>query len=370
MAIKALLSQKKFIFSFEARTSRGPIRERQCWFVKVLDTHSPHIFGIGECAPLPGLSPELEVDLEAVLQATVSKINHAGLPLVAMVTPLHTVEQTDSMLTQLLGEQFLNEHPSLRFALETAFLDLAAGGERRMLDQQFTNGQGIPINGLIWMGEMDFMLQQIELKIREGFRCIKLKVGGLDFVKECDLLQSIRRQYRHDIEIRLDANGAFKEEDALPKLKELARFNIHSIEQPIKKGSPFLAELCRQSPIPIALDEELIGLIGSEREALLKAVNPRYIILKPSLHGGMAGTMQWIALAEQLNIGWWITSALESNIGLNAIAQFTSTYQIQLPQGLGTGQIYENNFPSPLIVKGGNLYYRTQPWDISDLHFD
>jgi len=369
MAIQARLSQKKFIFSFDARTSRGPLRERQSWFIKIFDTDSPDAFGLGECAPLPGLSLELDDNLEAVIDEAINKINHAEIPV--PVTQLRTVEQADSVLKQLFGEQFLDQQSALRFALETAFLDLATGGERRILEQSFTTGQSIPINGLVWMGGMDFMLQQIEIKIRDGFRCIKMKVGGLNFEKECDILQYLRRKYfRDDIEIRLDANGAFKPEDALQKLYELAKFNIHSIEQPIKKGHPLLAELCQRSPIPIALDEELIGLSGPQKETLLQTVQPRYIILKPSLHGGLAGTQDWITLAERLNIAWWITSALESNVGLNAIAQFTSAHHVQVPQGLGTGQIYENNFPSPLFVKKGHLHYGSQPWDVSDLSFN
>jgi o-succinylbenzoate synthase len=221
------------------------------------------------------------------------------------------------------------------------------------------DGHPIPINGLIWMGGLDFMLQQIEIKIRDGFTCLKLKVGGHDFEKECDVLQYIRRKYfRSNITIRLDANGAFKKDEALFKLQELARFDIHSIEQPIKAGLAEMAELCRQSPIPIALDEELIGVYNSAAKLdLLTRIKPQFIILKPTLHGGLYGCAEWIRVAEQLGIDWWITSALESNIGLNATAQFTAQYPVKIPQGLGTGMIYTNNIESPLTVQKEYLSY-------------
>jgi o-succinylbenzoate synthase len=208
------------------------------------------------------------------------------------------------------------------------------------------------------MGGLDFMLQQIEIKIRDGFTCLKLKVGSHDFEKECDVLQYIRRKYfREGITIRLDANGAFKPEEALDKLNRLARYEIHSIEQPIKPGHEFLPELCRQSPIPVALDEELIGVNGTQnRVELLHRVKPAYLILKPTLHGGLASCAEWIDLAETIGCGWWVTSALESNLGLNAIAQFTANYPITLPQGLGTGMIYTNNVEGPLTVRTGNLF--------------
>jgi len=224
---------------------------------------------------------------------------------------------------------------------------------------------------LIWMGGLDFMLQQIEIKIKDGFRCLKLKVGGIDFEKECDVLQYIRRKYfRESITIRLDANGAFKPGEAIYKLIELSKYDVHSIEQPLKPGSPEMAELCRNSPIPIALDEELIGIdIRAEKEALLDRLRPGYIILKPTLHGGLHSCQEWIQLAESQNIGWWITSALESNVGLNAIAQFTAQYSINEPQGLGTGMLYSDNIESPLTVSKGFLSYDTDlSWEKSELN--
>src|SRR5258706_11569841 len=238
------------------------------------------------------------------------------------------------------------EYSSITFALETALLDLLHGGKRIIFKNKFMEQTPIPINGLVWMGGLDFMLQQVEIKIRDGYKCVKLKVGGLDFEKECDVLQYIRRKYfRDNIVIRLDANGAFKKEEALQKIQNLKRFQVHSIEQPIKPGLPEMEQLCRESPIPIAFDEELIGIDNREqKEALLRKLKPHFIILKPTLHGGLSGCEEWIQLAMKNNIGWWMTSALESNIGLNAIAQFASRHPIEIPQGLGTGQIYTNIF--------------------------
>ncbi|MCX8489952.1 MAG: o-succinylbenzoate synthase, partial [Cyclobacteriaceae bacterium] len=254
--------------------------------------------------------------------------------------------------------------------IETALLDLSNRGERMLFKTDFLKGIPIPINGLVWIGGLDDMLQQIDIKIKDGFRCIKIKVGSLNFEKECDILQYIRRKYyREKIVVRLDANGAFKPEDAMFKLLDMSRFDIHSIEQPFKPRAEETELLCKQSPIPIAFDEELIGVntVG-ERRRLLETLRPAYIILKPSLHGGLFSCQEWIALAEELKIGWWMTSALESSVGLNAIAQFTSTYPINLPQGLGTGQIYENNIESPLTVQEGQISYNQLiNWDLSSI---
>lgn len=313
--------------------------------------------GIGECGPLPGLSPEFTPEFESILEHTVEQLNQRGVQL-----PPHTnLTSISSCVHQILDKQEYAVQPALVFALETALLDLVNGGEKVIFKNSFVAGQPIPINGLIWMGGLDFMLQQIEIKIRDGFTCLKLKVGSHDFEKECDVLQYIRRKYFRDkITIRLDANGAFKKDDALMKINQLTRFDIHSLEQPIKPGLPELKELCRQSPIPIALDEELIGITGKEqKKQLLEQVRPHFIILKPTLHGGLAGCAEWISLCEPLNIGWWITSALESSIGLNAIAQFTANYPVSIPQGLGTGMIYTENIESPLQVEQGQLTYNS-----------
>jgi O-succinylbenzoate synthase len=336
--LRATLHKKVFHFNFEARTSRGVMKDRTSWFVKIFDEKDPGVFGIGECAPLTGLSPEFNEGYEARLQEFVDNFSLNEMP--------RTLRRIHEQLPAIAHMS------SLVFAVETALLDLFNGGTRTVFNTAF---KPIPINGLIWMGGMDFMLQQIEIKIRDGFRCIKLKVGGLDFEKECDILQYVRRKYfRENITVRLDANGAFKNEDVFYKLNELKRFNVHSIEQPIKKGSEFLTEVCARSPIPVALDEELLGV--ERRGELLDKLKPQYIILKPGLHGGFYGSSEWIGEAEKRKIGWWITSALESSVGLNALAQFVRQYPVEIPQGLGTGAIYDDNFESPLeIQKDGHL---------------
>jgi o-succinylbenzoate synthase len=359
MSLRASFFKKTFHFRFDARTSRGTIKERHSWFIKVWEESNQECFGIGECGPLPGLS--LEADTEVMVKKIIDQINEQKIEI-----PIS--RDLKSLSTFILGNfESLENHPAIFFSLETALLDLLNGGSRTLFQNDFIKGQAIPINGLIWMGGMDFMLQQVEIKIQDGFRCIKLKVGGLDFEKECDILQYIRRKYfRLDITIRLDANGAFKQDDVLYKLKELSKFTIHSIEQPIKTKSDYLPELCRISPIPVALDEELIGVTDRvSKERLLNQCKPTHIILKPTLHGGLQSCSEWIEIAESRNIGWWLTSALESNVGLNAIAQFASNYAIKIPQGLGTGAIYDDNFEAPLKVdKGLLMHYPRQDWQI------
>jgi o-succinylbenzoate synthase len=321
------------------------MKDKSSWFIRLWDDSDPTVYGIGECGPLKGLSPDFTPDFESTLAEVLQKLNGANL----------TEVQSGSM--DILNKIVPPSFPSLLLGLETAVLDLANGGKRVIFQNEFSNGQPIPINGLIWMGDMDFTMSQINQKVAEGFRCIKLKVGGLDFDRECDVLQYIRKRYfRENIELRLDANGAFKVDDVLYKLNELAKFGIQSIEQPLKAGLPETEELCRKSPIPVGFDEELIGVVGAEgKEALLTRLRPGYIILKPTLHGGFSGCAEWIRIAERMGIGWWITSALESNVGLNAIAQFTANYPVTIPQGLGTGMIYENNIDSPLRVKNAQL---------------
>jgi len=269
------------------------------------------------------------------------------------------------------GSIDLSLFPSIAFGLETALLDLKAKGSKCLFPSAFTQGEtGIPINGLVWMGNKDFMQKQIREKIAAGYHCIKLKVGALDFETELDIISSIRQQFSpEDIELRLDANGGFTPTDALEKLEKLAAFHIHSIEQPIRqKQLEAMAELCQQSPIPIVLDEELIGVKPADKEFILEKIKPAYIILKPSLVGGFRQSEEWIQLAEKLNIGWWVTSALEANIGLNAIAQWTFMLNSKLPQGLGTGQLYQNNIPSPLAIESANLFYKPKNnWDLSSI---
>ncbi len=339
-------SYKKYILNFKkpSGTSRGILSQKETWFI-LLEQNGKK--GIGECGLLRGLSIDDRNDYEQKLQWICKNI--------------HLGEQ--SLLESLI------EFPSIQFGLETAFLSLQSKTPFELFPSPFTKGEkAIPINGLVWMGNEQEMKLQIEEKLAQGFNCIKLKIGAIDFQKELDLLAFIRQHFdAKTIEVRVDANGAFSENLALSKLNQLAGFEIHSIEQPIKTNQhDMMSELCKTTPIPIALDEELIGVFSvKEKEKLLQKINPQYIILKPSLVGGFQGTKQWIELAEKYNISWWITSALESNVGLNAIAQFTFTLQNNMPQGLGTGSLYTNNFVSPLEVKNGKLWYNNLvEWEV------
>jgi o-succinylbenzoate synthase len=345
-------------FSFDARTSRGALREKPAYFIRIWDESQPDIQGIGECGPLPKLSPDDKPEFEQFLEEKIKSFEVQVMP--AQASEVYAWVQN-----------FIPaEWPSIRFGFEIAWLDYFNGGKRKIFNSSFYEGKPIPINGLIWMGALETMLLQITDKVDQGYDCIKIKVGSLDFEKECDILQYIRRKYyQKKLTIRLDANGAFKSHEAMEKLNELSKFDIHSIEQPIKAGEEYMAELCAKSPIPIALDEELIGITeNTARTALLDKLKPAYVILKPSLLGGFAATEAWIQLARARNTGWWITSALESNIGLNAIAQFTSLYAINTPQGLGTGQLYSNNIDSPLEVKNGFISYDThRKFDLSPI---
>jgi len=355
MALRASVTKKVFEFNFTARTSRGRMKNRVSWFIRLWDDANPDVFGLGECALLPGLSIDDKPDYEEVLNTVAAIVGNLNL---ASTTLLQDA-------ARIVPAGF----PSILFGLETALLDLKNGGKRMIFDNSFLASKPISINGLVWMGDLDEMLQQASIKIEEGFRCIKIKVGGLNFEKECDILNYIRKKYfREDITLRLDANGAFKTEEALYKLYDLSKYKIHSIEQPIKPRQPELEELCRKSPIPVALDEEMIGVQSAEaKKELLSKAKPQYIIVKPSLHGGILGTQEWISIAESMNIGWWITSALESNIGLNAICQLTANYSVSIPQGLGTGALYDNNFESPLEVKKGEIFYNPKlSWNLEE----
>lgn len=328
---------KKHILTFKkpSGTSRGILTKKETWFI-ILQKNNK--WGIGECGILRSLSVDDVPDYEEKIKWTCNNI-HLGL---------------DLLLEKLTA------YPSIQFGLEQAFLSVDAENPFLLFENDFSLREaGIPINGLIWMGEESFMHQQIQQKLKEGFRCIKLKIGAIDFKKEIALLKSIRKIYTQDeIELRVDANGAFTA-DALGKLKILSRLDLHSIEQPIQPGRwEQMQGLCNATPLPIALDEELIGVFTiTKKEELLQTIQPQYIILKPSLVGGFKGCEEWIALAEKYNIGWWVTSALESNIGLNAIAQWTYGLQSKMPQGLGTGGLYTNNFESPLVVEKGKIYY-------------
>ncbi len=329
---------KKYILNFKqaSGTSRGVYTNREVWFIFLADGTNT---GIGECAPLPNLSLENPKKMSGKLLQVCEEIAY---------------------FSQFPEE--LQNWPSIRFGLETALIDLHNGGQQLLFPSAFTRGeQGIPINGLIWMGTPEFMKQQIQIKLNAGFRCIKMKIGAIDFETEFGLLKEIRKEFSpEEITLRVDANGAFSYQKALENLKRLSDLQIHSIEQPIEAGRwEEMAKLCEKSPIPIGLDEELIGVYNQKELTLIaEQIHPAYFILKPSLHGGLSGCEKWIELANQHGIGWWITSALESNIGLNAIAQWTFQQNIKTEQGLGTGQLYTNNFDSPLQIEGDQLWYK------------
>ncbi len=331
--MKARFEKKTFTFKRPSGTSRGILTEKHAWFLTIWRIDEPWIMGTGECSVIPGLSPDF-TDFESYER------------------------QLESVCDDLT--QDLTEWPSIQFGLETAMRDLERGGNRIIFDNAFSHGERkIPINGLIWMGDEDFMLEQIEEKLEQGFRTLKMKIGAIDFDSEIKLLTGIRQRYSpEEITLRVDANGAFSPEEAPDRLKQLADLSIHSIEQPIKPGQwNAMAELCENAPIDIALDEELIGIYARAKKIeLLDTIRPPYIILKPSLHGAISGCQEWIELAEERNIRWWMTSALESNVGLNAICQFAGEYENDLPQGLGTGSLYTNNIASDLKVANGFIF--------------
>jgi len=344
------ITSYELIFKKPSGTSRGILTSRQTWILKLWNEETPDVFGLGECALFRGLSAEDRPGYEEVLKSLTPEL-----------PPLPE-----------LFEQ-MKDFPSILFGLETALADLKNGGKRIIYPSAFSDGKkSIRINGLIWMGSKAEMQRQIQEKIELGFSCIKLKIGAIDFHAELDLLKAIRQEFdAKTIELRVDANGAFSPTDALQKLEILSKLNIHSIEQPIKAGQwQKMAQLCANTPLPIALDEELIGINDfAKKKLLLETIQPQYIILKPSLHGGFVGSEEWIKLTGEQNVDWWATSALESNIGLNAIAQWCAVQKNALPQGLGTGQLYTNNFESPLSLNGENLFYDHQKcWKLNE-HF-
>lgn len=353
MGLQFSVIRKTFHFRFDARTSRGKMTDKTSWFIVIRHATDSSVAGIGECGPLPGLSLEPVDKLDLIFEELLNKLNNLR-------------DFSDKHIDQLVPPEW----SAVRFALETAWRDYQQGGRRLIFDNSFVRGEPIPINGLIWMGDLDFMLKQVAEKVAQGYRVIKMKVGGIDFEKECEILDYIRRRYyRENPEIRLDANGAFRPDEVLYKLKELALFRIHSIEQPVAPQQEIMEEICRKSPIPVALDEELIGVWNiTQKRNLIHKLQPAYLILKPSLHGGFQGCREWISLAEQNKSGWWITSALESNIGLNAICQFTAEYPVTGVHGLGTGQLYEDNFVSPLHADAGMIRHDADKnWDLRDL---
>lgn len=322
-------------FHKPARTSRSILKHRKVYFIEAWNDQNPEVRGWGEIAPLDGLSPEgIEFHQE------MEKISYQNIPV--------------STLKPLI------KYPSVRFGLEAARLDLHEGGKRTWFPGLFVQGKStISINGLIWMGDKATMMEQIRQKLSDGYACLKLKIGGIDFKDEVELLQYIRKEFSPaELELRLDANGSFHPNEATKKLKKLSKFTIHSIEQPIPAEHPEeMAGLCESNIIPIALDEELIGIKNQEAKInLLKTIKPQYLIFKPSLIGGIAETVEYIALCKKMGIGWWITSALESNVGLNILAQFCGHLNVEQLQGLGTGKLFQNNIESPLREKKGKVF--------------
>ena len=355
--LRLRFSQRVLRFNFPARTSRGALAEHVAWYLYLASDDAPHRFGLGEAAPLAGLSPDHGPGFAAAVADLCARFNAAAF-----------TEFLAPAAPAFVGPGL----PALAFALETAALDFARGGRRQLYANAFSEGRAtLPINGLVWMGDAGFMREQIEQKLAAGYACLKLKIGSLDFATELALLAEIRAVAGPErLVLRVDANGAFAPADAPEKLRQLADFAVHSVEQPIAAGQPTaMAALCRQSPVPVALDEELIALMDAgQQAALLDAVRPAYVVLKPTLLGGHAATRRWIALAEARGIGWWLTSALESNVGLNAVAQLAGEYDLAgFAQGLGTGQLYHNNVAAPLHVAAGTLRYDPAgPWELPD----
>jgi o-succinylbenzoate synthase len=332
----------RLLFHKPATTSRDTLQERDTWYIVLRDDHG--VMGIGECSPIPGLSAEGTDEIDQALRALQS-----GIDMQSWMAHCSHIS-------------------SVVMAIETALSDYRHGGRR--LPFSSAKELNIPINGLVWMGEKKGMLSEALQKIEKGFNCIKLKIGSLDFNDDMDIIREIRAHYNAGrITIRVDANGAFDPSEALSKLEQLARYDIHSIEQPLRAGQwKAMKQLAENTPVPIALDEELIGITSEDMRNLLDDVMPQYLVLKPSLHGGFAHCDAWIRMAVERNISWWATSALESNIGLNAIAQWVNGYDNRVHQGLGTGSLYSNNIPSPIRIDNGMLKYDPKSgWDISSI---
>ena len=370
---KIEISERTLHFKQPAGTSRGVYTTRHSYYLTLTSDEMPGVEGVGECATLPDLSCDAKPEYEMTLRQVCQMVEQMGR----------------------IPYDMIRAYPSITFGLETAFasffdaakkfleivpaegassssemlkqkgVSVPAGMENLtdLFDSPFGRGEeGITINGLVWMGTYEEMLARLEEKLQAGFHCVKLKIGAIDFFKELDLIKRIRDVYtKEQVELRVDANGGFLPENAMSQLEALAKYDIHSIEQPIRQHQwPKMAQLCRETPLPIALDEELIGVnVRSMKEALLDTVRPQYIILKPSLHGGIYGCNEWIELANQRGIGSWITSALESNIGLNAIAHYAAKVygpDVRMSQGLGTGQLFTDNIPMPLEIRGDQLF--------------
>ena len=342
--MKAFYFKHILNFHYPSGTSRGVLNQKESWFIVIYRENKT---GVGECSLIKGLSPDPENNYEQTLKKVCDNIS----------------DGFDNLSSRL------NSYPSILFGLETAFRSLESSDSVTLFSSEFTKNQdSIPINGLIWMGQKKFMISQIKEKINSGFDCVKIKIGSLDFDTEIDLIKNIRKEYSlKDLEIRVDANCAFSFSESLEKLKKLSDFSIHSIEQPIQTRQwENMAFLCEKSPLAIALDEELINLSNSEKEKMIEVIDPKYIILKPNLVGGLKKCEDWIDIAVRNNVKWWATSALESNIGLNAIAQWVYEKHANMKQGLGTGKLFSNNIPSPYIIEKGRLKYSTKnKWDLS-----
>lgn len=342
--MKAAYAKYRLDFIEPGGTSRGVLTHKDTYFLKIWEPESPSRFGLGECALFKGLSAEDDDSYETKLRELCENISQ-------------------DKSTDLTG------YSSITFGFETAILDFSNGCSRKIFPTPFVEGkERIPINGLVWMGTKSEMQSRMEEKLSAGFKTIKLKIGAIDFDAELELIKSIRLRFPADvIEIRVDANGAFTPQNVMQRLEDLSPYGIHSIEQPLKQGQwEEMAKVCKNSPIPVALDEELIGVNNPMvMLELLRTIAPHYLILKPSLVGGFSGATEWLKMAAQLNIGAWVTSALESNVGLNAIAQWVSTLQPRIPQGLGTGKLFSNNIASPLEQVGDSVLYNPQrSWDI------
>ena len=347
--MKAAYAPYRLIFKAPAGTSRGILLHKDTYFLKVWDESNPEVYGLGECALFKGLSRE--------------------------DTPLYESKLREMCQNIALGKSTdLSEYSSLQFGLETALCDLSNGGRRVVVDTPFVHGEtSIPINGLVWMGSFDEMSARIEEKLSAGFTTIKLKIGAIDFESELELIRQLRGRFSSEtLTIRVDANGGFTPEEALPKLNRLAAYGIHSCEQPIKPNQwAEMRKICAESPIHIALDEELIGITDPmQMFMLLREIAPQYLIIKPSLMGGFAGAQEWLKMAKMTNTGAWFTSALESNVGLNAIAQVVAKFNPLIPQGLGTGALYTNNIESPLYQKADYLAYNPEgKWVLPDMQW-
>ncbi len=340
---KITITSKLLHFLQPAGTSRGVYNTRLSFYLKLTSDEQPNVVGVGECATLPDLSCDAMPpnEYERKLRTFCDEYERTGV----------------------IDYEAMRAYPSMLFGLETAVAQFNAKGSLNFFDTPFGRGEeGILINGLVWMGTFEEMFERLEAKLKAGFHCIKIKIGAIDFDRELQLIRHIRASFsRNDIELRVDANGGFKPKEALSHMEALAQYDIHSIEQPIKQYQwTEMARLCAATPLPIGLDEELIGVNDRQKKVeLLDTICPQYIVLKPSLHGGMAGTEEWIKLARERNIGSWITSALESNVGLNSIAQLTASIygsNIRHAQGLGTGQLFADNIEMPLKVVGDQLW--------------